>query len=977
MVKAISVAEKPSVAKKLAELLSGGHANRRNGKDQYCANYDFSCTILGNQDVQMTMTSVMGHMMELEFVEGFRKWHDCAPLALFDAPVVKTVPDKMKNVAANLRSEARNCTILILWLDCDREGENIAREVVQCCRDARRSRSLRVYRARFSSLVPAEIQRAIRNLSQLDELQADAVDARQEIDLRLGAAFTRFQTTLLQHRFNTQNEGVISYGPCQFPCIGFVVERYQQIQAFVPRQFWFIKVSMNEPGAHGRVKADFMWERQRLFNRMACTLLFELCVTQPQAQVTKVSNRPKLMHRPFPLATLKMQQLAIRHLRMSGDQTMAVAEKLYQKGILSYPRTETDKFPSDFDLHKLIDQQTVSQQWGAYAQGLLDGKFKQPKAGKGDDKAHPPIHPTKFVAPERMDNDEKRLYELVVRYFLGCCSDDARGASSQLQITIAGEVFKTTGQTVLERNWLDVVRYERWNSRTIPCLSLGDVFIPSSLLMMDGATKPPELLSEDELIAIMDKNGIGTDATMAEHIKKIQERNYASKDSRMRFKPTDLGVALIDGYNSIGETEACLSKPYLRAHMEADCQAICDGNKTKAEVVTECLRDMKRVFENILVSKQSLETSMAARFGAAGDGPNIANVRGGVRSRCGDCNGQMREKKFTSNENNHILHCSHCKKSHALPHHKKFTPYDHECPLCKFQVLTATSTKNGSTTSFQFCPNCYNTLQPGESMACYKCSAIERCTLAGGTDEQEPITPCFTCKGQFVIKKGKQGKFFVACNHYPSCKTTLWLPKAVRFARTTDRICKPCATSNRHIRMLKVTCNRRQLMPGMPANFFACIRCDAHLTDLGMRKGLKPGCTHPQCNGAESNNTSMNESSNQSHVARRSGGRSLTHTQLMDSHETLIQELAGAASNSDSIQSRMLSRPAKRKITVGRRLTSDKTESGKRATHVCPGHQKPCVQRTVRKEGANQGRKFWVCSMPRAEQCRCFIWDDE
>ena len=150
----------------------------------------------------MTMTSVMGHMMGLEFVEGFRKWHDCAPLALFDAPVVKTVPDKMKNVAANLRSEARNCPILILWLDCDREGgpfrdrcarvrvggwlksrhlkilfccvlENIAREVAQCCQDARGSRSLRVYRARFSSLVPTEIQRAIRNLSQLDELQAD------------------------------------------------------------------------------------------------------------------------------------------------------------------------------------------------------------------------------------------------------------------------------------------------------------------------------------------------------------------------------------------------------------------------------------------------------------------------------------------------------------------------------------------------------------------------------------------------------------------------------------------------------------------------------------------------------------------------------------------------------------------------------------------------------------------------------------
>lgn len=130
--------------------------------------------------------------------------------------------------------------ILIIWTDCDREGENIGFEVIDVCLNL--NPRLRVYRAKFSEITPTAITRAINTLVQPDKRLSDAVDVRAELDLRIGAAFTRFQTLRLTKRFpGVLNDRLVSYGSCQFPTLGFVVERYKSIQNFVPEDFWKIE----------------------------------------------------------------------------------------------------------------------------------------------------------------------------------------------------------------------------------------------------------------------------------------------------------------------------------------------------------------------------------------------------------------------------------------------------------------------------------------------------------------------------------------------------------------------------------------------------------------------------------------------------------------------------------------------------------------------------------------------------------------
>jgi DNA topoisomerase-3 len=429
-------------------------------------------------------------------------------------------------------------------------------------------------------------------------------------------------------------------GSCQFPTLGFVVDRYFRVQNFVPEPFWSIKVTHQRDN----INVVFNWRRNRLFDRAIVVILFERCIAAKIAKVTKVQEKPTKKWKPLPLTTVELQKMASRFLRMNSQMAMTVAEQLYNKGFISYPRTETDRFDRGMNLRALVEKQTPDNRWGAFAQNLVNGGFNQPREGRHDDKAHPPIHPVAYVAPTALSPEEGRVYEFVTRRFLACCSEDAKGQATDVEIEYGDEIFHAHGVVVLERNYLDVYPYENWtNSTTLPNFRLGETFEPDEAMITDGKTSAPGYLTEPDLIALMDANGIGTDATMAEHIAKIKERDYVytrpkggggggnnhaapaapagrgrggrGRDGRggaaggrggnggvEEFIPSTLGVALVAGYDKMG-FETSLSKPFLRQELELRMKAICEGRAQCADVLRDSLRQYKDVF---MESKEKL-----------------------------------------------------------------------------------------------------------------------------------------------------------------------------------------------------------------------------------------------------------------------------------------------------------------------------------------------------------------------------------
>ncbi|GAA5979660.1 hypothetical protein JCM5350_003800 [Sporobolomyces pararoseus] len=631
MVQWLCVAEKPSIAKSITQILSGGNFQTRDARHPpWIKNYSFSYR-MGNGPgfTNFVVTAVAGHLTSNDFDDAYRGWQNCDPVDLFDARVKTFVTQDRdhKGIEANLTAEARKATHLMIWTDCDREGEFIGSVVAEVCRKA--NPRIVVKRARFSAIIPAQINAACRNPVDLDMAQASAVSARMELDLRVGAIFTRTQSLELQKRVNTLADKLISYGPCQFPTLGFVVDQYERVQAFIPEPFWHIHVGI----IRDESTTSFSWRRGRLYDQPVAQVLFDMCEAQPTATVLNQQTKPTQKWKPLPLTTVELQKTGSRLLRMTPKRILEISEQLYQRGILSYPRTETDQFDRDFNFHELIQKQTGDGAWGQFADNLLNANgFERPRNGKKNDKAHPPIHPTSYV--NNLNGDDKRVYDLIVRRFLACCSKNARGSETTVEIEIAGEHFTAKGLIVRERNYLDVYIYDKWQGNYLPDFQVGEQFEPDELELKEGTTTQPNLLTEADLVSLMDKNGIGTDATIAEHIAKIIDREYVMKQKEGAVEyllPSTLGIGLVKAYDRVG-LENSLTKPHLRRLTEQRMVSICEGTKTKAEVVSQTLDEYREVFvrtrQQMVAFVAAVREYVEGQAGAGGGGGGGGGARG-------------------------------------------------------------------------------------------------------------------------------------------------------------------------------------------------------------------------------------------------------------------------------------------------------------------------------------------------------------
>ena len=847
----------------------------------------------------MITTSVRGHLASTKFGPQYG-WSACPPVTLFDAPITTSYRSDMEPLERMLKQQARNACALVLWLDCDREGEAISDEVRTVCLAGNPRLNGKVYRAKFSTVMAPEIIRALHSLGRVNEWLVQAVQARTEHDLRVGAAFTRFQTLRLQKKFEGFDTGVVSYGPCQFPTLGFVVERWARIETFIPDDFWFLemKIRLNPDGSvAGGTNANverptenvsqnnpprqssqarsinLSWKRQRLYDRVLTMALYESCLDAREAVVTSLTGRPKNKWRPVPLATVEMQKRASRYLRIGSESVMTAAEELYTQGYISYPRTETEKFRSEFEHMPLIQSfQSVAGEFGDYATKLLsNNNFQNPRLGQNDDNAHPPITPAKAVDPQTIaDPTQRGIYSLVVKHYLACCSRDAMGKETQLMVKMASEEFTAKGLMILERNWLEIYApWERWSTGQgeLPCVQVGSRITPTAFLMKEGRTTPPQHLSEVELISLMDRNRIGTDATIAQHITTIQERSYATKDGNMRFHPTKLGIALVEGYNSMGYQ---LNKPDLRRDFEVECNYVASGQKTRDEIMGPILAKMLECFNRANAEAHKLDEAVGRHFDRFGSNDNNSRTLSGNFSRCGSCNGSMTLKQQTgggqrSNNNGNqinkkLLHCSTCSLGLPLPRGEPSAMGDPQnrdepflCPICQYQVLRISRGEGYTGNGYQVCPKCFSDapsehggLSTSGDFKCFECTH-QVCSLAGGTQGGDiEIYSCPFCVntnadgGKVTLRKTSRG-YVLSCGNYKGtggrdrCQYNVWLPKEASSisvqegpgeGETQHEFCTRCTNGSKTVRMLKFKWKPGSVPPHINREYVGCILCD-------------------------------------------------------------------------------------------------------------------------------------------------------
>ena len=226
------------------------------------------------------------------------------------------------------------------------------------------------------------------------------MDARKVLDLKIGVAFTRYQTRFFKEKYGQLNErSLISYGPCQTPTLGFVVKRNDERAWFKSEKYWNIQIECNKKRNRWKQSIRLNWKRGKIFNKEVVDKVFyQQLRREDNVKCINVTKETQFRKRPIGLNTVQLLQSCSKGLHIGPKDTMHIAERLYLSGFVSYPRTETTSYPKGFDIRATLNAQCRDPNWGSYCTQLLQNGYERPRKGydAGD---HPPITPVAWAPP--------------------------------------------------------------------------------------------------------------------------------------------------------------------------------------------------------------------------------------------------------------------------------------------------------------------------------------------------------------------------------------------------------------------------------------------------------------------------------------------------------------------------------------------------------------------------------------------------
>lgn len=204
----------------------------------------------------------------------------------------------------------------------------------------------KVFRLRFSALTRSEIVRAMGKLDKPDKNLSDSVEVRQELDLKVGVAFTRYQTKYFSEKYSDLNTPTVSYGPCQTPTLNFCVERQEEILHFKPTKLYGVKVTLAN-GITLQYPNEFKTQEE--------AIEVQKKLKNKQAKIVKQNKHQSKSVRPLGLNTVALLKKASEKLNMSPNEALHKAEDLYMQGYTTYPRTESSSYPTSFNFAEVVN----------------------------------------------------------------------------------------------------------------------------------------------------------------------------------------------------------------------------------------------------------------------------------------------------------------------------------------------------------------------------------------------------------------------------------------------------------------------------------------------------------------------------------------------------------------------------------------------------------------------------------------------
>ncbi len=543
------IAEKPKAAEKIALAL---------GKPNKFKKYNVPYWVIENGS-KIIVAPAAGHLFGLApKSNGFPVFeYEWRPLYEIEKESAHT-----KKFIALLASLSKGAKLYVNACDYDIEGSVIGFMIIKNFGDLKRAK-----RMVFHALTPQELRRAWRNLKPLDWEMIEAGLARHELDWLWGINVSR--ALMRAYKAASKKNRSLSAGRVQSPTLNEAVKREIEIGTFVPLPYFVVTLKVGE----FTLDPTLRFENKEQADEWKGT-----CV----GEVVSVEELEEKYSPPYPFNLPDLQMEAARLYGFSPAKTQSIAEDLYLDAYISYPRTNSQKYPKGLDYEGILNQ-LLGSQYSGLVRALkkeTKGIFK-PNNGPKDDPAHPAIYPTGKV-PKGLDRDHMKIYDLIVRRFMATLATPSRYLVRRVIIDIKNRRFKVVGKKRIWMGWTLYYPYSAPEEKPLPPYNEGEK-VKVRCTAKVQYTKPPERFTKAKMVKWMEKVGIGTEATRARIVETLFKRGYLkSINNKVYVTDLGMGVALV-----LSKYFPEIVSVELTRKFEEEMEKIRMGKKKREEVVNE------------------------------------------------------------------------------------------------------------------------------------------------------------------------------------------------------------------------------------------------------------------------------------------------------------------------------------------------------------------------------------------------------
>jgi DNA topoisomerase-1 len=658
------ITEKPDAAKRIASALNEEGKVKKiedNGVPYYKA----------ERDEEMIIVPALGHLYTIAEERKGRNYYPVFNFKWVPRYTAERGAKQIRTWIETISKLSKEADMFIDACDYDIEGSVIGYCILKYACDNKEKVAKRM---KYSTLTEKELEKSYEDLlPELDFGLIEAGDTRHEVDWLYGVNLSRALT--ISARNWSGKYATLSTGRVQGPTLKFLVNREKSIRSFVPKPYWEIKSEVEID--RSLFKAEF--EKKKIEVKREADEILRGCQGR-NGRVNKIDVRRYQQKCPVPFNSGGLQSEAYSLLGYTPRRTSYIAQRLYLDALISYPRTSSQKLPSEINYKEILTKLAKVSKYKNLAGELLAKQELKPKEGKKRDPAHPAIYPTGEKPERNLEESETNVLDLIIRRFMAVFSEPAIKESMKVHINVNEHYFYLRGRRTVEEGWLHFYGpYARSEEIALPKIEEGQEIKVQKVILEDKFTSPPSRYNPGSILKKMEKTGIGTKATRANIIQTLYDRKYIQD---RRIMVTDIGFEVLEVLERNCPNVVSVK---MTSKLEKRMEEIQDRKEDRENVLTDTVDILKPVMEKLKEKEEIIGEQLSHAI-------KKARLKERIVGACPDCGKGELMILYSRKTGKRFIGCTSyfkgkCDTSFPLPQKGTVRPTRTDCGKCGWPTV--------------------------------------------------------------------------------------------------------------------------------------------------------------------------------------------------------------------------------------------------------------------------------------------------